>query len=49
MSSEDMDSLTFGATRLVRNLMTPASAKVAINEYDYAKASLGVQGLALGG
>ena len=37
MSSEDMDSLTFGATRLVRNLMTPASAKISINEYDYAK------------
>ena len=37
MSSEDMDSLTFGATRLVRNLMTPASAKIAINEYEYDK------------
>ena len=38
MSSEDMDSLTFGATRLVRNLMAPAAAKLTINEYDYDKA-----------
>ena len=37
MSSEDMDSLTFGATRLVRNLMAPAAAKLTINEYDYDK------------
>ena len=37
MSSEDMDSLTFGAPRLVRNLMTPAAAKLPINEYDYDK------------
>ena len=37
MSSEDMDSLTFGAPKLIRNLMAPASAKLTINEYDYDK------------
>ena len=37
MSSEDMDSLTFGAPRVLRNLMTPASAKLPVQEYDYAK------------
>ena len=37
MSSEDMDSLTFGAPRVLRNLMTPASAKLPVQEYDYSK------------
>ena len=37
MASEDMDSLTFGTPRLTRNLMKPANAKVAINEYEYQK------------
>ena len=37
MSSEDMDSLTFGAPRVLRNLMTPASAKLPVLEYDHAK------------
>ena len=32
-----MDSLTFGAPRVLRNLMTPASAKLPVQEYDYAK------------
>ena len=37
MSSEDMDSITLGAPRLVRNLMAPANAKLPINEYDHDK------------
>jgi hypothetical protein len=37
MASEDMDSLTFGTPRLTRNLMKPANAKVAVNEYEYQK------------
>ena len=40
MASEDMDSLTFGTPRLTRNLMKPANAKVAVNEYDYQKVRL---------
>ena len=39
MSSEDMDSLTFGAPRLVRNLMAPSNAKLPINEYEHDKVS----------
>ena len=43
MASEDMDSLTFGTPRLTRNLMKPANAKVAVNEYEYQKVrALGV-------
>ncbi len=39
MASEDMDSLTFAAPVLIRNLMAPASAnaKTPIMEYQYAK------------
>eukprot|EP00873_Tetraselmis_striata_P029325 jgi/Tetstr1/449589/TSEL_036676.t1 len=37
MSSEDMDSLTFGCPRLIRNFMAPASQKQDCLEYDYAK------------
>ncbi|KAK9804920.1 hypothetical protein WJX72_012073 [[Myrmecia] bisecta] len=37
MASEDMDSLTFAAPRLTRNLMAPASQKLPVNEYEYAK------------
>ena len=37
-ASEDMDTLTFGAARLARNLMKPASAEAPILEFDYAKA-----------
>lgn len=37
ISTEDMDALTFATPRLVRNLMAPASQKVAINEYEYRK------------
>jgi flap endonuclease-1 len=35
ISTEDMDSLTFGTPRLVRHLMAPASQKVAVTEFDY--------------
>ena len=42
IASEDMDSLTFGATRMVRNLMAPASAKLPVLEYDYDKARVWV-------
>jgi 5'-3' exonuclease len=37
-ASEDMDTLTFGATKLARNLMKPASAESPILEFDYAAA-----------
>lgn len=37
-ASEDMDTLTFGTTRLARNLMKPASAETPILEFDYAVA-----------
>lgn len=37
MSSEDMDSLTFGAPRLIRNLMAAQSQKLPINDYEYSK------------
>lgn len=37
VATEDMDSLTFGAPKLVRNLMTPASAKLPIHEYEHEK------------
>lgn len=37
MSSEDMDSITLGTPKLVRNLMAPANAKLPINEYDHDK------------
>ena len=38
MASEDMDSLTFATPRLVRQLMTPASQKLPVTEYDYRQA-----------
>jgi len=37
-ATEDMDSLTFGTPRVVRNLMAPASAKKDPTEYDLAVA-----------
>ena len=37
VATEDMDALTFGTPRLIRNLMAPASAKVTVTEYDYDK------------
>lgn len=37
MASEDMDSLTFATPRLTRNLLTPASAKLPVTEYDYSQ------------
>lgn len=37
MSSEDMDSLTFGAPRLIRNLMAAQAQKLPINDYEYDK------------
>lgn len=37
MASEDMDSLTFATPRLTRNLLSPASAKLPVTEYDYDK------------
>ena len=45
MASEDMDSLTFAAPVLIRNLMAPASAnaKTPIMEYQYDKVLLGGQ------
>ena len=37
VATEDMDALTFGTPRLIRNLMAPASAKTTVTEYDYDK------------
>ncbi len=37
VATEDMDALTFGTPRLIRNFMAPASAKVTVTEYDYDK------------
>lgn len=37
ISTEDMDALTFGTNRLMRHLMAPASQKVAVMEFEYAK------------
>ncbi|MCO5603411.1 hypothetical protein L7F22_057561 [Adiantum nelumboides] len=34
VSSEDMDSLTFGAPKLLRNLLTPASRKLSVLEFN---------------
>ncbi|CAM8960110.1 unnamed protein product [Rhodiola kirilowii] len=37
MASEDMDSLAFGASRLLRHLMDPISKKTAVVEFETAK------------
>ncbi|KAJ7540356.1 hypothetical protein O6H91_10G009600 [Diphasiastrum complanatum] len=37
VASEDMDSLSFGAPRLVRYLLSPVSQKLPIMEYDLSK------------
>lgn len=39
VATEDMDALTFGAPKLVRNMMSQTSGKddVAAREYDYNK------------
>ncbi|KAK9786073.1 hypothetical protein WJX73_007328 [Symbiochloris irregularis] len=42
MSSEDMDSLTFGTPRLIRNLMAATSQKLPINDYEYDKVLTGL-------
>ncbi|KAL4853815.1 Flap endonuclease 1 [Chlorella vulgaris] len=36
ISTEDMDSLTFGTPRLIRHLMAPASQKTPAMEFDHA-------------
>lgn len=38
VSSEDMDSLTFGAPKLLRNLLAPSSRKLSVLEFDLSKA-----------
>ena len=35
ISTEDMDSLTFGTPKLIRHLMAPASQKTPATEFDY--------------
>lgn len=35
ISTEDMDSLTFGTPKLIRHLMAPASQKTPVTEFDY--------------
>lgn len=37
IATEDMDTLTFAAPRLIRHLMAPASAQQVITEFDYSK------------
>ncbi|MED6131039.1 Elongation of fatty acids protein 2 [Stylosanthes scabra] len=37
VASEDMDSLTFGATKFLRHLMDPSSKKIPVMEFDIAK------------
>ena len=37
MASEDMDSLTFGASRFLRNLIGPTSKKVQVMEFEVGK------------
>lgn len=39
ISTEDMDSLTFGTPLLLRNLMAPASQKIDATEINYEKVS----------
>jgi len=41
ISSEDMDSLTFGCPRLIRKFMAPASQKEDCKEYNYDEVGLG--------
>lgn len=43
ISTEDMDSLTFGTPRLLRQLMAPASQKVPVNQFDYQKVLEGLK------
>ncbi|MCO5553364.1 hypothetical protein L7F22_006885 [Adiantum nelumboides] len=44
VASEDMDSLTFGATKFLRHLMEPTSRKLPVIEFDVSKV---IQGLDL--
>ncbi|KAK4476775.1 hypothetical protein RD792_015935 [Penstemon davidsonii] len=37
VASEDMDSLTFGASRFLRHLMDPSSKKIPVMEFDVSK------------
>ncbi|KAH9624036.1 hypothetical protein KSS87_008629, partial [Heliosperma pusillum] len=37
VASEDMDTLTFGATRFLRHLMDPPSKKIPVMEFEMAK------------
>ena len=37
VASEDMDTLTFGATRLARHLMEAEARKLPVLEFDLAK------------
>ena len=37
MASEDMDSLTFGASKFLRHLMDPSSRKIPVMEFDITK------------
>lgn len=37
VASEDMDSLTFGASRFLRHLMDPSSRKVPVMEFEISK------------
>lgn len=41
ISTEDMDSLTFGTPRLIRHLMAPVAQKLDAMEFDHAKVGAG--------
>lgn len=43
VATEDMDALTFGAPRLVRNLMAPASANKPVMEFDLPEVLKGLE------
>jgi len=47
ISTEDMDSLTFGTPKLIRHLMAPVSQGVNPREFDYQ--TVGAGGRAPGG
>lgn len=42
-ASEDMDTLTFGAPKLLRNLLSPESKKIPVREFDLQAALDGIQ------
>ena len=48
IATEDMDALTFGTPRLIRHLMSPASTKQPVMEFEYDKVCVYCAGMADG-